>query len=98
MLTVLLDLTTVTALLILGNFLFRPVDPHYTLAYRACKIAAKAALTAPISYFYVHRGVLVASGLPILPIIYVLPRKGINGWPPPITSASDTSPKPHTAN
>ena len=52
---------TAVALLILGNFLFRHFAPHYTLAYRACKIAVTVALTAPISYFYSHLGVFIAS-------------------------------------
>ncbi len=78
------DVTAVTAILILGNILFRHFDPHYTLAYRARKIALIVALTTPISYYFGHRGVLIAYSLAALPLIYIhaihLPSKGINGW------------------
>ena len=67
-----------------GNVLFRHFDPKLPLWRRVMKSAIALAITAAISCRFGHRGVLIAFGIAMLPLIYVhgiwLPRHGVNGW------------------
>jgi hypothetical protein len=81
---VLLDLALVAAFLTAGNILFRHFEPMMPLGRRFLKIAIILAIAALISYFFGHKGVLIALGIAMIPLIYVhgfwLPRHGVNGW------------------
>lgn len=80
----LLDVGVMAAFLAVGNVAFRHFDPFMPLWRRLLKSALILMVTAAISYFLGRRGVLVAFGIIMVPLIYVhaiwLPRHGVNGW------------------
>jgi hypothetical protein len=80
----LLDVGTVAVVLALGNVLFRHFAPQMPWWRRLLKSSLILAITALISYYFGRTGVLMGSGLALLPVIYVhgiwLPRHGVNGW------------------
>ncbi len=80
----LLDVAAAAVLLTVGNILFRHFEPRMPLWRRALKAAVALVLTAAVSFYFGRRGVLLAAGLALLPLIYIhaiwLPRHGVNGW------------------
>jgi len=78
------DLAMTAALLAVGNFTFRHFEQRTTWWRRVLKAAIILAVTAGISNYYGRRGVLIAWGVAMLPVIFVhaiwLPRHGVNGW------------------
>lgn len=80
----LLELVLMTIVLLAGNVLFRHFEPKASLLRRVLKVLATLAATALISHYFGRRGVLIAFGIALLPVIYVhgfwLPRHGVNGW------------------
>jgi len=79
-----LDLAVVAVSLFIGNILFRHFDPHLPLWRRLLKALVTLIATAIISFYFGHKGVVIAFGIVLLPLIYVhaiwLPRHGVNGW------------------
>jgi hypothetical protein len=80
----LLDVAAAAVFLTLGNVVFRRFDPHMPLSRRLLKTLLLLAITAFISWYFGRRGVLIAFGLAMLPVLYIhgiwLPRHGVNGW------------------
>ncbi len=80
----LVDVTVIAVFLAAGNVAFRHFDPRLRLSRRLLKVALALALTAIISHYFGRRGVLLALGVALMPVIYVhaiwLPRNGVNGW------------------
>ena len=80
----LLDVTAVAIVLLFGNIAFRHFDPKLPLWRRLLKTAVALAVTALISHYFGRTGVVIASGIVLIPLIYVhgiwLPRHGVNGW------------------
>lgn len=70
--------------LAIGNVLFRHFDPFMPLWRRALKFVLILAVAAGISWLFGRRGLLIAFGAMLVPLIYVhgvwLPRRGVNGW------------------
>lgn len=78
-----LDLGCMSLFLLIGNILFRHFDPWMPWWRRVLKSLLILAITALISYYFGHRGFLIAFGLALIPLLYIhgiwLPRRGING-------------------
>jgi hypothetical protein len=80
----LLDVGAMALFLIIGNVVWRHFDPMLTLGRRIAKILLILTITAAVSHYFGHKGVAIAFGVALLPIIYIhgiwLPRHGVNGW------------------
>ena len=80
----LLDLAAVAAVLAVGNVAFWRFEPRMPFWRRFLKILVALSITALISHYFGRRGVVIASGIALLPVIYIhaiwLPRHGVNGW------------------
>lgn len=80
----LLDLAAVAVFLVIGNVKFRHFDPRMPVWRRVLKSLVTLTVTAVVSYYFGHKGVIVAFGIVMLPLIYIhgiwLPRRGVNGW------------------
>jgi hypothetical protein len=78
------DVAVAAVLLLIGNIVFYRFDPYMPKWRRALKFILIIAATAAISYFLGRKGVLIAFGLALIPLIYIhgfwLPRHGVNGW------------------
>ncbi len=78
------DLAVVAVVLVIGNVAFRRFEPHAPLWRRLLKIIAALAVTALVSRYFGHAGVVVACIVAALPVLYIhaiwLPRHGVNGW------------------
>ena len=80
----LLDVVAVGVFLAFGNVVFRHFEPHMPVWRRLLKFLLMLAITALISWYFGRRGVVIAFGVAMLPVIYIhgiwLPRHGVNGW------------------
>ena len=80
----LLELVIAGVVLTYGSVQFRHFEPRMPLWRRVVKVALLLAMTAAVSHFFGRRGVVIAFGLALLPVIYLhaiwLPRHGVNGW------------------
>jgi len=78
------DVVAVAVFLALGNLAFRHFDPRLPWWRRLLKSFSALAITAVISYYFGRRGVIIAFGAAMLPLLFVhaiwLPRHGVNGW------------------
>jgi hypothetical protein len=79
-----LDIAMVVLLLLAGNLAFRHFEPHMPLWRRLIKALLILLAAGIISHYFGRKGVLIALGLAMLPVIFVhaiwLPRHGVNGW------------------
>jgi hypothetical protein len=80
----LLDVAVMAVFLVIGNVTFRHFDPRLPVWRRLLKSLVTLIVTAVISYYFGHQGVIIGFGIVMLPLIYVhgiwLPRHGVNGW------------------
>lgn len=78
------DVAVMAVFLIVGNVVFRHFEPMASMTRRVLKVVATLAITAAVSYFFGRKGVIVAFGVALLPVVYIhaiwLPRHGVNGW------------------
>ena len=79
-----LDVAMVAALLALGNVVFYHFEPNAPLLRRLLKVLVALAVTAVLSRYFGHIGVIIGVAIAMLPVIYIhaiwLPRHGVNGW------------------
>lgn len=79
-----LDVAAMAVFLIAGNVLFAHFEPMASMTRRVMKVLVTLAITAAVSYFFGRKGVMVAFGVALLPVVYIhaiwLPRNGVNGW------------------